>query len=209
MTLTREDWLQVAEQQSVQTRSMILSVAVNLIAELGYSRFSTSLLAERANVSRGALQHHFGNRKVDLVLAVAEHVYARFKENADRTIPADASLATRIEQTLDSAFETYSGPEAVVLLELWMAARSDEALKAALTPVMARLDDAIGSGLASRFSASAANVERVEAVRYLARFMFRGMTLERQLWTNEALERRVVALMKELMITALVDRPTE
>jgi hypothetical protein len=39
--------------------------------------------------------------------------------------------------------------------------------------------------------------------------MFRGMTLERQLWTNEPLERRVVALMKELMIAALVDRPAE
>lgn len=209
MTLTREDWLQVAEQQSLQTRSMILSMAVDLIAELGYSRFSTSLLAERASVSRGALQHHFGNRKTDLVLAVAEHVYGRFQQNADRIIPADASLETRIEKTLDSAFEIYSGPEAVVLLELWMAARSDDTLKAKLAPVMARLDDAIGSGLASRFSSTQATTERVEAVRYLARFMFRGMTLERQLWTNEGLERRVVDLMKELMIAVLVDRPIE
>lgn len=203
MARSRQEWLEVAERHGAETHQALLKAAVNLVAEFGYSRFSTQLLAERAGVTRGAVQHHFGNRKLDLVVALAEYVYQRFRENAAGTVQAGADLVTRVEKTIDSAFEIYRGPEAVVLLELWMAARSDDALKAALGPVMARLDDSIGSGFAIRLEVSQATADRIEAIRYLARFVFRGMTLERQLWIDRDLELRVVALLKEVLVLAL------
>ncbi len=204
MALRRDEWLQIAEQQGVTTRNALLTESVKLIAELGYSRFSTQLLAERTSVSRGALQHHFGNRKIDLITAVAEYVYSRFRDNAALKIPVRADIQTAVEKTIDSAYEIYRGPEAVVLVELWMAARSDPDLKAALAPILAKLDDAVGLSFGSRFiSAKNGDEERIETFRFLARFVFRGMTLERQMWIDDELEGRIVALLKELMITAI------
>jgi AcrR family transcriptional regulator len=204
VAIRRDEWLQIAEQQGATTRNALLTESVKLIAELGYSRFSTQLLAERTSVSRGALQYHFGNRKIDLIAAVAKYVYDRFHENAALKIPVGADIQTAVEKTIDSAYEIYKGPEAVVLVELWMAARSDLDLKMTLAPILANLDDAIASGFGSRFGgASNADEKRIETVRYLARFVFRGMTLERQMWIDDELEGRVVALLKKLMIGAI------
>jgi AcrR family transcriptional regulator len=60
-------------EQSEATRNALLEVARELFAEHGYSGVSTEEIVRRAGVTRGALYHHFRDKK-DLFAAVVEGV---------------------------------------------------------------------------------------------------------------------------------------
>ena len=57
------------EERSTDTRDALIRAAIDLITACGYAATTTSLVAGRAGVSRGALQHHFKSRD-ELVFAV-------------------------------------------------------------------------------------------------------------------------------------------
>ena len=54
-------------------RQRLLDATVECLVEHGWSGTSTTLVSERAGVSRGAQLHHFPTKN-DLVLAAVEHL---------------------------------------------------------------------------------------------------------------------------------------
>src|SRR3546814_5083905 len=50
-------------EQSDRTRATLLSVARTLFAEAGYAGTSTEEVVQRAGVTRGALYHHFRDKR--------------------------------------------------------------------------------------------------------------------------------------------------
>lgn len=61
------------QERSAGTREKLLVAATQLIAEKGYAAVSTPIVAERAQVSRGALQYHFPTRD-DLLFAIRRRI---------------------------------------------------------------------------------------------------------------------------------------
>jgi AcrR family transcriptional regulator len=59
--------------QSEATRRLLVSVAAELFAERGYAGVGTEEIVRRAGVTRGALYHHFTDKR-DLFRAVDEHI---------------------------------------------------------------------------------------------------------------------------------------
>jgi AcrR family transcriptional regulator len=70
-------------EQSDATRSALLRVARELFTTNGYAATSTTEIAERAGVTRGALYHHFA-AKDDLFRAVFEQLEAEVAERVAR-----------------------------------------------------------------------------------------------------------------------------
>lgn len=64
---------QTQAERSEATRAALLSAARELFAELGYAGASSEAIVAAAGVSRGALQHHFGDKQ-SLFLAVYEQM---------------------------------------------------------------------------------------------------------------------------------------
>src|SRR5580704_6944954 len=60
-------------ERSATTRHALLTAAVECICEFGYASTTTAAIAERAKVTRGAVQHHFGSRD-DIIIAVIDFV---------------------------------------------------------------------------------------------------------------------------------------
>ena len=58
-------------QHSASTRAALLRVARRLFAEQGYTATATEEVVRRARVTRGALYHHFRDKK-DLFMAVLD-----------------------------------------------------------------------------------------------------------------------------------------
>ncbi len=126
------------EERTRLMRQRLLDATVECLVEFGWSGTSTTLVSQRAGVSRGAQLHHFPTKN-DLVLAAVAHLTevrgAELREAATR-LPAGgrrtrAVLAMLADQSTGTAF--------TAALELWVAARSDATLHEALVPLEQRV----------------------------------------------------------------------
>ncbi|RLV48190.1 TetR/AcrR family transcriptional regulator [Nocardioides mangrovicus] len=116
------------EQRSRATRRRLLEATVGCLVDHGYAGTSTTLVSERAGVSRGAQLHHYPS-KADLVLAAVRHVS---EQRGLELREAAASLpqgAGRTRAVLGMLGDHFTSPVFAAALELWVAARSDEPLR--------------------------------------------------------------------------------
>ena len=127
--------------QAHRTRAMrlrLLEATVELLVERGFSGTSTTLVSERAGVSRGAQLHHFPTKN-DLVVAAVEHLTelrGLELEQALGRLPRGAGRTRAVVRVLGDHF---SSPVFTAALELWVAARTDEQLLAAVAPLEQRI----------------------------------------------------------------------
>lgn len=121
-------------------RARLLEATVECLVERGFGGTSTTLVSERAGVSRGAQLHHFPTKN-DLVLAAVEHLtVVRGAELA----AAAAALRDRggprqTRAVLGMLADHFTSPVFTAALELWVAARTDEGLMAAVAPLEQRV----------------------------------------------------------------------
>jgi AcrR family transcriptional regulator len=116
-------------------RARLMDATVELLVERGFAGTSTTMVSERAGVSRGAQLHHFPTKN-DLVVAAVEHVTevrgAELAAAAERGLPRGAR---RTRAVLELLADHFTSPVFTAALELWVAARTDPALLAEVAPL--------------------------------------------------------------------------
>lgn len=138
MTATSTRARRTQEERRAATRGALLDAALACLIEHGYEGTTTGRVCERAGVSRGAHQHHFGTRPALVAAALEELAMRRLDEIRSEVAslpPGDA----RIEQALDAIWGWYTGPLYQASIDLAAAARTDAELRETLAPVEARL----------------------------------------------------------------------
>ena len=120
-------------QKSASTRLQIVEAALRCFVELGYARTTTTAIAEKAGLSRGAMLHQFPS-KLDIVRAAVEHLHAKRLKAFRKSIDRLARDESRAGKALEAYFEHVRHPMYVAFLELWVAARTDPELAAILAP---------------------------------------------------------------------------
>ena len=126
------------EERSAATRAALLDATIDCLVEYGYAGTTTTRVAERAGVTRGAQMHHFQRKAPLVVAALLRLAERRRRELIDRAQREEADPAA----ALDILWSTFSGPLFTAALELWMAARTDPELAEHLLPA----ERAIGRG---------------------------------------------------------------
>ena len=119
-------------------RARLLEATIEALVECGWAGTSTTVVSQRAGVSRGAQLHHFPTKN-DLVLAAVEHLSdARRAElrTAAATLPTGPR---RTRAVLGVLAEHFTSPIFTAALELWVAARTDAQLLAAVGPLEQRV----------------------------------------------------------------------
>src|SRR5689334_6963688 len=123
------------QDRSRATQQRLLEATVDCLYRYGWSGASTTVIAERAGVSRGAQLHHYPTRAA-LVLAAVEHLAER---RAAEIRAEAAALAIdpddRVDRVIDMLAAAFTGPLFVAALEVWVAARTDTELRAAAVPL--------------------------------------------------------------------------
>ena len=121
--------------RSRETRRKLMEATVECLVERGWAGTTTTVVAERAGVSRGAQLHHFRTRG-ELVAAAVEHLGAEsvldLKERAEKV---NGSTVAVVELIADF----YASDLFTAALELWVAARTDPELKTVVVPLEVRL----------------------------------------------------------------------
>jgi AcrR family transcriptional regulator len=126
-------------ERSSATREALLDATVASLVEDGYANTTTSRVAERAGVSRGAHLHHFQTRQA-LVAAAIEHLSRRRSEELLTAADGLPAGRERLAQGLDLVWASYASPLFQAALDLWSDARTDPELRAHLTEVERALD---------------------------------------------------------------------
>jgi AcrR family transcriptional regulator len=164
------------QQRREETRRALLDAAVESLIEVGFARTTTLEVQRRAQVSRGALLHHFPSKAELLVAAVDHLAEMRAKEmkafasqlppeRARRTDDDDTAPGAdeRTEVVLGLLWQCFSGTFFKVSMELRTAARTDPELRRVLTVAERSLRDRIVAQSRTLFGRAVAehpNLER-------------------------------------------------
>ncbi len=119
-------------------RLRLLDACVECLVEVGWSGTSTTLVSQRAGVSRGAQLHHFPTKDA-LVLAAVEHLSAARGAELSAAAADLPRGAHHTRAVLDVLARHFTGPVFSAALELWVAARTDASLRAAVGPLEQRI----------------------------------------------------------------------
>jgi len=121
-------------QKSAATRKLILESAIRCFVELGYAGTTTTAIAQRAGLSRGAMLHHFPS-KIDVFRGAIEYLHGKrlraFRRAMARTPPGGAD---RVMLGVRAFWAHVRHPMFVAFFELSVAARTDPELAAILAP---------------------------------------------------------------------------
>src|ERR687898_2129886 len=105
-------------ERSTATRGALLDAAIDCLVDEGYARTTTSRVAERAGLSRGAHLHHFQTRAA-LVAAAVEQLAERWLaelRDASAQLPEGAG---RTLAGLDLLWAHYASSLYQAALDLW------------------------------------------------------------------------------------------
>lgn len=134
------------QERGDRTRDLLIDETVACIREEGFSAASARHIIERAGVSWGVIQHHFGDRD-GLLTAVIEDAVDRL--TASLEVLSDPAAVTNTEDLVRATWEAFANPKAMAGLEILISTkhlrsglgrRHMERLGEALANLMARLN---------------------------------------------------------------------
>lgn len=188
--------------RSAATRQRLLDVAVEVLAEVGYAGASTLKIQERAGVSRGRLLHQYPHRDELLVAAVQHLADGRIGGTDERTVwPSDVDA--RRDAAVEAVWLLYHHAYFWAATELWLAARHNEPLRAALAPAEQELGARIRLSVATMFGPDLAEHPNFPATRELLSTSMRGVALTYAFEPRDPTSDPHLVLWRELARTQL------
>lgn len=144
----------VRSGRAAKTRWKLLDATAELLAERGYSRLSTAAVAERAGVAHGTLFKHFPTKSA-LMAATTERVLEDVVGQFLGMAREFAGQPEPIDQALRAVWSLFRSERLQATLELYVVARTDEALREALRPIFTTHRSAFLSAARALLPASA------------------------------------------------------
>lgn len=126
-------------QKSASTRNLILEAAIGCFIKLGYSHTTTTKIAERAGLSRGAMLHHFPS-KIDIVRAAVDYLHSKRLKAFRKAVSRIPPNVDRLPLGVEAYWKHVSHPMFAAFHELTVAARTDPELEAILRPAQQAFD---------------------------------------------------------------------
>lgn len=136
------------QERSAETRARLLDAAFGCLLDSGYGATTVGAVQQRAGVARGTLLHHFPTRS-SLMAGVVEDVVERRLELVSAGGAATEGTQRSWDEIVDLVWRELQGPAFAVALELWVAARTDDALRDALLPLQEKIFRTVHRGVTS------------------------------------------------------------
>lgn len=195
-------------QRSAATQTRLLDAALECLVELGYGGTTTTVVAERAGVSRGAQLHHFPTRAA-LVAAAVGHLYARLTAAYEAGFARRPRGADRLRAAIELLWSMFAEPHYAAVLELFTAARTDAELHALLTPIAKRHQENVYRMAHAYFPDAARDPRQFDVVLTLVLDAMQGMASTRLVLRHGPSEAARLDLLHAIATRALAAAPDE
>lgn len=190
------------QERRAETRSRLLNATADCLADLGWAGLSTTEVARRAGVSRGAQQHHYPTKMV-LVAAALEHLVERLRADYEEAFAALPPDRRNVEGALDLLWEKIRQPPALALLELSLAGRTDESLRELSIGINDRVVTAVAETFYRLFPKTHSEEFTVTLIRGTLALMI-GLTLQNSLDHDAHGHQAAVLAQTKLLARSLV-----
>ena len=153
-----------AQARAERTRNAVIDEAVRCILEEGFAAPSVRRITDRAGMTWGVVQYHFGDLD-GILMAVVDRGFGELTATLDELEPAVAAQGAqqRVAFVVDAVWQAFSSPTSRAALEILISTRSarGSAANARLAEVMSRLTALgrqLGEGLSAPHAASVGNL---------------------------------------------------
>ena len=117
------------EERSAASRAVLIESAIRCMRERGLAATNLIEIARSANLTRGAIQHHF-NSRTELILAAVRELDERIARSFDKhSVSSDIKGADRVATLFNDVVTLTRSEDTVAVFDLWTASRGDLELK--------------------------------------------------------------------------------
>ena len=172
-------------QKSRETKKAILEATIRCFVDYGYVHTTLTRIADYANVSRGAMSHHYESRK-DVILSAVAYLYEKRLMEYRRLIAAAtrgfgnradvAVTRAGLEQTVRALWKYFNLPSYKAHIELYVAARTNHELAAVMEPLERQYEAEIPKIIRNLFPVWEQLEEARELLSDLLLFTLKGMS---------------------------------
>jgi AcrR family transcriptional regulator len=205
MIRTAERRRSLQDERSEDTRTRLLEATIESLVAVGYARTSTTEIAERAGVSRGAQVYHYPT-KAALVVAAVERLLRHRYQEVQQLLAERLPRAGRPGAAIDLLWRMFEGPSFAAWLEFVVASRTDPELRAAVVRQSEPFVNSVGEALRKYLPEAAWN-----PVLRKPDFVFAvldGLALARILYPDEdRRSTRMLASFREIVERVRPPRP--
>lgn len=140
------------QERADRTRELVINAAIDCIREEGFAAASTRHIMERAGVSTGVVQYHFGDRD-GLLTAVIDHAITTLVTSINdlaNKVDGIKNIDDRMTALADAAWDVFLNPASMTAMEILIATRSLRSTLAAeqlveLQPGLERIAKLVGA----------------------------------------------------------------
>jgi AcrR family transcriptional regulator len=187
------------DERSAETRRRLLDAAIVCLIEMGYANTTTSEIAERAGLSRGAQLYHFPRKEELLASAVERLFHLRLAEIREKVSQIN-SQQDRRAATIDLLWEMCSGRLASAWTELVVASRCDTYLREAVRAAGDRLNRFISESFVELFARPETPFHDFDLIPFLVMYVITGMAVEGKT-ADPLLVERILGALKTLSLS--------
>ena len=178
------------DERSAATIEKLCNATISLIAEVGYANLTTTMIARRAEISRGAILHHFDTR-ADLV-----------KRATGAMIGPNRAGGLTAEEFIERSWtglmtDTYVS----VTIDMMTASRGDVDLRQHVEGWMRRMFSSYRRTAREVFGDSGLTPEEAETLMLVVTSSLRGLRVGQMIEPDPARARAALALLAEVIRT--------
>lgn len=195
-------------KKASNTRFRILEAALDCLVEIGFTNTSIATIAEKAGLSRGAVQFHFPTKSAAME-AVTNHILQRRLDmyRADMAkIPASEDF---LEHAIHAYWKQVTRPEFIAQQEIALAARTDLALADTLRKAYREYVTRSREPFLTEFPAWKSTRDQYETSANFAQYLVEGMAWG---YTNRYLTDKAVdgmlSSLRSVVGSLLGERPS-
>ena len=186
------------DEKTAETRRRLLDAAIVCLIDRGYANTTTSEIAERAGLSRGAQLYQFP-KKEELLTCAVEHLFSLMFGEMKEKVSRLTSESDRRAMAIDLLWETANGRLMTAWLELMVASRTDSYLRESVRGVNDRMVAFIDQSFKELFPRPDAASPDYELIPQIVVMILEAMALEGKT-LNPGLAARILNALKNFKL---------
>jgi AcrR family transcriptional regulator len=197
------------EAKSLKTRTAICQATIKCLVAYGYGETTISRVVQQANMSNGALLHHFPSKE-HLMTATAEYLLGRTHFRPERKVPKGADDSTLVASDLLTNWTYFiNTPQYRALLEILIASRTDKRLHDQIEDTLHAYHARSVDHMMATYESASGREEDAELLPWMSNIFFRGLLIQDQYSADPEQQRRMVERWIEMVSPLLRIRDTK